>query len=180
MPNNRRETLLKIAVGIAVGLFLLDWAIVSPAMARWKAQSERIADLSAKVKRGRQLLEREHSIRARWAEMLRTDLPEDPSSSENDVFKAIGRWTRESRLGFSNLTQQWRTHEEGFDTLELRTTASGDQASLARLLYEIEVDPLPAHVEECEIAARDAQGRQLTMTARLSFMRLTGTGRSSR
>jgi hypothetical protein len=121
MQNNRRETLLKVAVGVAVGLFLLDWAIVSPAIARWKAQSERIADLSAKVKRGRQLLEREQSIRARWAEMLRTDLPDDPSSSENDVFKAIGRWTRESRVGFSNLTQQWRTHEEGFDTLELRT-----------------------------------------------------------
>jgi hypothetical protein len=180
MRSNQRQTLLKIAACVAAGLFLLDWAIISPAIARWKAQSERVADLSEKVKRGRQLLERERSIRGRWADMLRTDLPDDLSSAENEIFKAIGRWARESRVSFNNLTPQWRSHEEGFDTLECRATATGDQASLGRLLYEIEVDPLPAHVEECEISARDAQGKQLILTARFSFMRLTGTGKTGR
>ncbi|MDQ3625280.1 MAG: hypothetical protein M3463_22840 [Verrucomicrobiota bacterium] len=171
---------MKIAVGLVVGLFVLDWAVLSPGIAYWKQQSERITELGEKVERGRQLIEREHSIQARWAEMVRTDLPEDPSSAESEVFKAIGRWASASRVSFTSLTPQWRAHEEGFDTYECRASATGDQASLGRLLYEIEVDPLPAHLQECEISTRDAQGKQLLLSVRFSFLRLTEGGKNAR
>jgi hypothetical protein len=180
MRSKNRETLLKIAVAAVVGLFLVDRMVLSPAIARWKAQSERIANLRQKVQRGRQLLERERSIQARWTDMQRTDLPEDTSAAENDVFKAISRWARESRIGFTSLTPQWRTHEDGYDTFECRASATGDQASLGRLLYEIETDPLPAHIEDCELATRDAQGKQLNLTVKFSFLRLTDAGRTTR
>jgi hypothetical protein len=180
MRSNRRETVLKIAVGVMVGLFILDRAVISPATARWKAQSERIADLRVKVNRGRQLMERERAIRSRWDEMHRTDLAEEGSAAENEVFKAIGRWGRESRISFTSLTPQWRHHDEGYDTFECRASATGDQDSLGRLIYEIESDPLPAHLQECELAARDAQGRQLNLTLRVSFMRLAASERSAR
>lgn len=172
MRSKRRETLLKIAVGAVVGLYLLDLIVISPATASWKAQSERISELREKVERGRKLIERERSLRGRWAEMHRTDLPDDVSAAETDVFKAIGRWARESRLNFTNLTPQWRSHEDGYDTFECRAAATGEQASLGRLLYEIEADPLPAHVQEVELSARDPQGKQLNMSVRFSFVRL--------
>ena len=180
MQNKRRETILKIAVAAVVGLFLLDRMVLSPTITRWKAQSERIADLREKVKRGRGLLEREQSIRTRWADMLRTDLPDDVSAAESDVFKAVGRWALESRINFTSLTPQWRTHDEGFETFECRASALGDQSSLARLLYEIEADPLPAHLQECELSARDAQGKQLMLSIRFSFVRLAEAGRNGR
>jgi len=173
MKAKQRETLLKLAVGAVVGLFLLDRLVLTPSIAGWKAQSERIASLDEKVQRGRQLLERERSIRARWDDMLRGDLADDSSAAENEVFKGLGRWARESRVSFTSLTPQWRNHEEGFDTFECRATAAGDQASLARLVYEIESDPLPARVETCELAARDAQGKQLSLALKFSFLRLT-------
>ncbi len=178
MQNKSRETLLKIAVGVAVGLFLLDRIILGPAISSWKSQGERIADLRQKVQRGRQLLDREKSLRSRWAEMQRTDLGEDSSAAESDVFKAIGRWGRDSRVSFNSLTPQWRSHEEGYDTLEFRAAATGDQASLGRLLYEIEMDALPARVEETELTARDTQGKQLALAVRFSFLRITGVGRN--
>lgn len=180
MRSKNREALLKIAVAVVVGLFLLDRMLLSPAITRWKAQSDRITDLRQKVLRGRQLLDRERSIHARWAEMQRTDLPDDLSSAENDVFKAISRWARESRVGFTSLTPQWRTHEDGYDTFECRASATGDQTSLGRLLYEIETDPLPAHIEESELTARDAQGKQLTLTVKFTFVRLTDAGKTTR
>ena len=181
MQNKRRETLLKIAVGVVVGLFLLDRVVLGPAVSAWKSQGERLAELRAKVQRGRQLLEREKSIRGRWAEMLRTDLPADASAAENDVFKAMGRWARESRISFTSLTPQWRNHEEGgYDTFECRATAAGDQASLGRLIYEIETDPLPARVEECEMTTRDAQGKQLGLSLRFSFVRINESGRTAK
>ena len=173
MQSRSRETWLKIIVGVAVGLFLFDRVVLSSAMAGWKAQSDRLAVLRTKVERGRQLVEREQTIRGRWAEMQTTDLNDDSSAAENDVFKALNRWARDSRVNFTSLTPQWRPHEEGgYDTFECRATAVGEQAALGRLIYEIETDPLPAHVEECELSARDAQGKQVTLALRFSFVRI--------
>ncbi len=180
MQNKRREILLKIGVGAVVGLFLLDRMVLEPAIAGWKAQSTRLAALRQKVQRGRQLLDREKMLRSRWDEMLRANLQDDVSSAENDVFKSLGRWTRESRVVFTSLTPQWRNHDEGYDTFECRATATGDQASLGRLIYEIETDPLPARVEECEVSTRDALGKQLSLSLRFSFVHIAEAGRSAR
>ena len=180
MRSNRRETLLKIVVAVVVGLFVFDRMILSPAINRWKEQGERIGSLRQKVQRGRQLLERERSVRARWSDMQRLDLPDDFSAAESDVYKAIGRWASQSRVGFTNLTPQRRSHEEGYDTYEWRASAVGDQASLSRLLYEIETDPLPANLEECELTARDPQGKQLSLAVKFSFIRIAETTRNPR
>jgi len=172
MTGKNRQALLKtVAIGVA-GLFLLDRFIVSPATEHWRVQSERIDALRTKVEHGRELKNRANSIRTKWAEMQRADLPEDASTAENDAFKAVARWSRESRITFTSLTPQWRTHDEGYDTLECRVAANGDQVSLSRFLYELEADPGPVALHECEITTRDARGQQLTMTARFSFIRL--------
>lgn len=180
MRSKNREAILKIVVAVVGGLFLLDRVVIGPMITHWKEQGERIASLREKVNRGQNLLERARSIRGRWAEMLRTDLPEEGSAAENEVYKGVGRWTRESRINFSNLTPQWKTHEEGFDTFECRAAANGDQASVGRLIYELETDRLPARLEECEITARDAKGQQVMVTMRFSFLRLNEQGGRAR
>ena len=180
MRNNRRETLLKIGVGAVVGLFLLDRVIITPAFASWKSQGERLTKVREQVQRGRQLVAREKSLRSRWEDMQRADMPEDISLAENEVFQAIGRWTLDSRVNFNSLVPQWRAGEEGCETFECRASATGDQATLGKLLYEIETDPLPAHVEECELSARDAKDTQLTLSMRFSFVRLIDGGRKGR
>jgi len=180
MPNRNNEALLKIITGAVVGLFLLDRFVITPATTHWKEQSERIATLRKNVQRGRQLIEREHSIHDRWNEMLRTDLPDDGSVAENEVYKAMGRWTAQSRASFSSLTNAWRSHAEGYDTFECRATATGDQASLAHLIYEVETDPLPARLESCEFTTRDAKGQQLNLTMTFSFIRLTELAKNNR
>ena len=48
MENKSREILLKIGVGVVVGLFLLDRMVLSPAIAGWKAQSERLDRAASK------------------------------------------------------------------------------------------------------------------------------------
>lgn len=173
MTSSQREKYLKIGVAVVVGLFLLDWLIISPFTRSWAARSERIEKLEKDVSRGKQLLDREEAIRTRWAEMLRTDLPNEVSAAENEIYKAVGRWVRESRISLTSLTPQWRTHEEGYTTLEARASATGDQAALGRFLYEMEVDPLPVRVHETEITARDAGGKQTMLTVRFSFVRLS-------
>lgn len=180
MQNKSRETWLKIGVGVVAGLFLLDRVVLGPAITSWKDQGERLSLLRAKVERGRQLMEREKSIRSRWSEMLRSDLPDDPSTAEDEVFKAAGRWASASRVSFTNLTPQWRDHEGGYDTFECRAQANGTQAALGRMLYEIESDALPLRIEECEVSARDPKGAQLALSVRFSAVRIHEKARSGR
>lgn len=180
MLNKNREAILKISAGAVIGLFLLDRIVIEPFFAGWKKQGERIAEFRQKVERGQQLLNREKSLRDRWSEMQKSDLGDDSSSAESDVRKAINRWAGDSRVSFTTFTPQWRKHEEGYDTYECRTVASGDQASLGRLLYEIETDALPARVEECELGARDAKGKELQLSLRFSFVRISAGGKSGR
>ncbi len=172
MKDKDRQALLKIVAIGAVGLFLLNLIVITPAWNSWQAQSKRIETLQGQVNHGRELKSREPSIRGKWAEMQRTDLPEDVSTAENDAYKAIARWARDSKITFTSLTPQWRNHEEGYDTLECRVAANGDQVSLSRFLYEMEVDPSPVALHECEMTTKDARGQQLTMSARFSFIRL--------
>jgi hypothetical protein len=181
MRSNRREALLKLAVIVVLGLLLLDKVVISPLISHWREQGESITSLREKVTRGQQLLDREKSIRDRWSDMQLTDLPDDSSVAESDVFKGVARWARESGINFTSLTPQPKTGQDGYDTLECRATATGSLAAVSRLMYELETDRLPARLEECEITARDAKGQQVTLTMRFSFLRLTASnGRSGR
>lgn len=179
MPNNR-EAILKIAVGAVVALFLADRFILTPSIDGWREQGERLAALREKVEKGRNLIEREDSLRNRWKEMLAGDMPDDKSAGEADVYAALQRWSVKSRASFTSLTPAWHPHEDGYDTFECRVTATGDQVALGRLMYEIETDPLPGRIEECEISTRDAQGKQLSINMRFSFVHINDAGREAR
>ena len=176
MKPEQRLLFLKIAAGAAAGLFLLDYVVISPLTAVWKAQAERLDALNVKIMRGRQLIEREDTIRSQWANMVRANLPQEVSAAENQVFRAVQRWAIASQITFTSLTPQWQTHDEGYKTYECRISANGDQATIGRFIYELEVDPLPVNLEECEITTRDAHGSELMLTARFSFLRLADTG----
>lgn len=175
--TNSRLFFLKIAAACVVGLFLLDRIVIGPLGERWHDQSERVGALEAKVKRGRQLLDRQDAIRTRWADMIRANLPEEVSAAENLAYKAVGRWAADSRITFTSLTPQWQTREDDNKVLECRVSADGNQATLGRFIYELETDPLPVNLEECEITTRDGHGSQLMMSARFSFLRLEGKGK---
>lgn len=176
MKSERRQFLLKSAAALGFGLLMLDTFGVGPAIERWREQTLRITALRLKVDRGRQVAERAAAVRARWAAMLRANLPADLSEAENIAFKAVGRWVRESQISLTSLTSQsqWQTHDEGYETLECRVSATGSQAALGRFLHEMEADAsIPVNLEECELASRDARGSELTLTARLTFLRLS-------
>jgi len=173
MNNERRQLLLKIGAAIVVGLFLLDRFVIGPAIHSWGEQSRRVAALQEKVQQGRKLCEREKTLRDHWDGMLQTNLPEDVSVAENAIFKAMDRWKSNSQIIITSLTPQWQNREEGYSTLECRVAATGNQAALGRFIYELESDTsLPVNLEECELTTRDARGAQITLTARVTFLRL--------
>ena len=169
-----RQTLLKIGAGLGIGLVLLDFVIIEPAIHSWDEQSDRIATLQKKVDRGQNLLDREDGIRNHWAAMLRANLPADDSNAEAAAFTDMNHWKADSGIALTSLTPNWQAHEdEGFDSFECRAAGTGDQVSIGHFLFDLGTDKLPCNLEECEISTRDAHGQQLTMTARFSFARVS-------
>ncbi len=180
MNNERRQLLLKVAAATMVGIFLLDRFVLEPILQGWSEQTTRIAALREKVQRGRQLCERESSLRERWARMLGANLPDEVSAAENVAYKAVGRWVRDSQISLTSLTPQWQNREEGYDLYECRVAATGSQPSLGRFLYEIESDQsAPVSLEECEFTTRDPRGSMINLTARLTFLRLKDPKKST-
>ena len=169
-----RQTLLKIGAGLVGGLWLLDFAVIEPAIRGWDEQSDRIAALQKKVDRGQNLLDREDLIRNHWAAMLRANLPADDSNASASAFTAMNRWKIDSGITLTSLTPNWQAHEdEAYDAYECRVASTGDQVSIGHFLFDLGTDALPCNLEECEISTRDAHGQQLTMTARFSFARVS-------
>jgi Tfp pilus assembly protein PilO len=176
MTSERRTTLIKIGAAVCGVLFVLNYLVIGPYTAAWSGQSDHIDKLRQDVARGQQLVDRQNNIRNRWSAMLRANLPTDISASENIAVQAIDRWARTSGIAFSSLSPSWQEHDDdGYQLFELRATATGTQAALARFIYELETDPSPVNLEEYELTSRDDRGASLTMTARFSFIHIDAT-----
>ncbi|MGB8355276.1 MAG: hypothetical protein WCD79_15365 [Chthoniobacteraceae bacterium] len=175
-----RKLILTILAAAGAGLWLLDLVVIEPLARNWHDQSARIDALSVKVQRGKGLLHREDAIRTQWAEMVRSNLPQEVAAAESRAARAVSHWEGESHITFSGLTQQWQNHEKGYKTLEMRLTADGNQATIGRFIYELETDPAPVNLEEIEITTHDTHGSLLMLTARFSFLQLADTGGKSK
>jgi hypothetical protein len=169
--KNRQQLLIALTVAV-VGILALDKLVVSPYVDAWKARNVRIANLEESLRRGRALLERTNSLQKQWEEYQHQSLPADESVAENQVLQAVLRWTRSSRLDFNSLNPQWRDHEAGYRTFEIRANAVAALPAVTRFLYEVQTDPLAVQLEECELTAHDEKGEQVNMRVRLSGLQL--------
>jgi hypothetical protein len=180
MTEAQRKTYLKYGAIALAAIWFLDWAVISPAMGLWSSQADSIDSLNKKIQRGQQLIDRQDTIRNRWDQMLKANLPSEVSAAESEAFQAIERWSSPAGISFANLTPTWDNTNPGYETFEFRASATGTQASLARFIYELETDPIPVNLDELEFTTRDDRGAILTMTARFSFLRIDPSSKGSR
>ena len=72
----------------------------------------------------------------------------------------MGRWTSTSGISLASFDPAMADARiRRYDTYDCRASMTGDLVSLGRFIYELEVDPAPVNLEECEIASRDAHGQ---------------------
>ena len=160
--KNRQQFLLILTIVVVV-LWGGDKLVLGPLTANWKARSARIAELRGSIEKGTSLLERDHSIRARWGNMRSNTLPNVASMAEAQFFRASGRWERDSQISITSTKPQWKRNNDDYMTYECRFDATGDMQTLTRFLYAVEKDPMAVKVDAVEIASRDNNGQQLTL-----------------
>ncbi len=174
MNNKNREQLLLIVAVTAILLMVGDRFVFQPLTASWKARNTEIDDLQKKVTNGAKLLERERAVKDKWASWRANALTNEVSLAEGQALRAFERWSRDAGVTISGLKPQWkRSNTEDYQTLECRADAVGSLSSLAKLLYQVEKDPIAMKVDVVDLTTRDTDGRNLTMSLQLSGLVLT-------
>ena len=176
MKIESRQRLLIIVALALLALLVADRLVFTPLVHSWRARTERIASLRKDVAAGTVLLQREKSLRTRWSQMRANTLPNNPSSAEQQLLKAVDAWAQESRVSVTGLTPQWKHDADEYMTLECRVDAAGDLATLSQFLFDIEKSPSAVKIDSVELTARDNAGQDLALGLRLSGLVLTPGG----
>lgn len=171
-----RQRLLVILAAAALALFLGDKLVREPLVATWKARSERLADLRQRVARGTTLIDRERSIRDRWASMRTNALSPEVSVAQSQLLKAFDRWSQESGVSISGLRPQWKRAADDQMTLECRADVAGGLSSLTRFLYLLDHDPIGIRVETLELSSRENPAQSLNLVLQVSGLTLPASG----
>lgn len=174
MPVNRREHILILVVLLCVGALGGDRLAINPLLRVWNARAKRITELERSINHGALLVNREQALTERWGEMKAQSRSRETSATENEVLSSVSHWAAASELSVTSLKPRWILDEEECRKLEIQVSTSGKLASVARFLYELEVDPQALKVEDVELTARDNAGQALTCDVRFTRLVLEG------
>jgi Tfp pilus assembly protein PilO len=177
MKIQNRQQFLVVLTAIVVGLYASDLVVFEPLGKWWSSRSQRISELRKQVTEGKLLLQREESIRSRWEGMRTNTLPTVGSLAEQEVFKAVDNWSRDSGVEITDIMPQWKNDSDDYLTLNCRVEANGNLGALGRFLYEIEKSPLALKFDTVQLNARDNAGQQLTLGLQISGLVLASNSK---
>lgn len=169
--ETRQQFLIVLTIAVAA-LFVGERLIYEPLANWWSARSQNVATLRKQVSDGKMLLQREQTIRSRWAQMRTNTLSADTSLAEQQVLKAFDNWSQDSGAGITGITPQWNDDATNYVTVDWRVEAAGDLGSLTRFLYDIEQGPLALKLESVDVNARDDTGQQFTLGLQINGLAL--------
>jgi hypothetical protein len=168
MQIKNRQQLLVIGAVAAVVLFAGDKLVLSPLIGAWDSRAARITQLRENLKTAKQYQAREIGLRSRWRDWAQRTLTNETSAAEQQVQAAIDSWAQRAGVTVNAITPQWKHDSDDYMTYECRIDAAGDLDRLSRFLYQAERDRMALKLESVELAARDKEGRQLSLGLQLS------------
>jgi type II secretory pathway component PulM len=168
VETKNREKMLLIGAGVCVGLFILNWLLITPLTASWKHRATRIEDLRKSLQDGAALVRREGTIRDRWDGITTNALSSTPTVAERQLFDAFDRWVRQSRVTEGSFKPQLKQTDDNYNVMECRADVTGNLQNIMNFLSNLQHEPLGIRVESLELTARDDAGQQLTLGMELS------------
>lgn len=169
MQIKDRQQFLTILAGIAVALLILDKIVAPPLTNFWNTRAKELTDLQAQVKEGQRLKVRSSGIRAEWAAIQAASLTNNPTVAQQQLYRAIDRWTESSGVTVNSITPQEKDGSDAsYKTIECRVDATGSIDRVSRFLYDLENDPLALKLQTVELTSSDNTGQQLALGVQVS------------
>lgn len=173
MQIKDRQKFLLIIAAVAMGLLIADNFVFEPLIAGWKARSEKLEALENSVRSAKSLIMNEAGIRRNWSGKKDNMLPANNSQAEAIMLDAFDRWQRSSGISRTSYRTQWKSGEDdSYMTLECHADFSGSLRTITEFLYQMEKDPMAIQLENMQLASRDNNGRDMTLSLQVSSVQL--------
>jgi hypothetical protein len=170
----KREKYLALAVVAVLVAYVADRLILTPALAAWRRDGERVIELRQEVAQAESLAEAVPGWRKERARRQALAFALERSEAENEVLKSLASSAVARRLSLKSIRPSWR--EAGSVTkgspaqLELSVSATGTLASVAGFLYDMETRAMPVRVSRSRLQSRAENGRTLDVDLTLSVL----------
>ena len=166
LTKNRQQGLV-FAASALLSLYVAHLVLVAPLVNSWQERSRRITALRRQVEGGERLVRKSREIRDDWDNVRTNTLPSNLPVAEQQMLKAVDSWAQQSRISVTAITPQRKQESEDFLSIVCRVDASGNIATVSRMLYEVE-QARAFKLESFEISARDNAGQQLALGLQVS------------
>lgn len=179
----RRERLLMIAVGVLAGGWLLDSAVLGPAMSWYdgvRAEAQRAHEEAAQ---GQALVDRQARIMAEWRSRHAAGLLDDEATARFRVQSALAEAARSCGLTLDNVGGGQlvpASRDETCDTLRLSATGQGGLGQIMTFLRALQASPQPLRIERSELSAADARKDVIDLSLTISTRLVPAKARSGR
>ncbi len=151
MARTKRENFLIIGVAAAVGIFALDWFVISPyATAREAFATQRETSLK-KIAENHHLFHDERDMRRLWSQMAKNGVTDSPPETERKMLHALRQWAQDAGVTNLSLRPERTNREYGFVKVVVHANGSAPQASATKLLWSVESATVPIRVDEIQL-----------------------------
>ena len=156
MALTQRERYIAIGMGAVLGLLVLDYFAFTPYMDARKHLEESIAKETDQLDENNKMRRKYETSRKTWDQMVADGLKSDPSEASYQLVQSIRQWAAEAGLTPVSIKpdQQPVADNKNYFKVSVRFTATGSQASVARLLYRIKEAKVPLRVNDVQVTSR--------------------------
>ena len=162
-----RERLLALTVFLVVLALVADRLLLTPLLATWRQDGEKVIQLRAELAETESLRESLPSWRQERERRRDLAFPAVRTETENETLKAVATYAVGRGLQLKGIRPAWRepgSTEKGSPAqLELAVSASGSLTSVAGFLYDLETMPGPIRADRTRLHSRGEDGRGLDL-----------------
>lgn len=157
MVLNKRERYTAIGAGAAIGLLLLNFAVINPYLDSLKEAEDGFTSAQRKLDDYNSLVAQQPSLTKKWGEMQDEGLEVDEAQAEGQLRNAILKWSDENQIQLQTTQPPHATQRGKFQEISMGIgfDVAGQRGmyDIAHLFWAIESAPIPIRVNDMQIKA---------------------------
>jgi Tfp pilus assembly protein PilO len=170
MALSKRERLIAIVAGAVLALLVLDHYVLTPLLTAGAKLSDERVQAVAELNKATTLFQREHTLAAKWSEMLEGGLKSDPGDAEAQLLHALQGWADQAGLEITSRKPERATEGKDVREITVQTAGTGSMAAISQFLYAIQTSKLPVRVRDLQLGTRREGTDDLSIVARISTL----------